>query len=72
MASVPDVAAPLLQAGVLVAGILIAQVFALRHLPVDAIPDVLRGRVALSNRLRPWLFVAALTMAVTGLLLHLR
>ncbi|MGI8901367.1 MAG: endonuclease/exonuclease/phosphatase family protein [Nocardioides sp.] len=43
-----------------------------RHLPLESIPGVLRGRVALSNRLRPWLISTALAMAVTGLVLHLR
>ena len=52
-----------------VAGI---QAVALRHLPAEAIPTVLRPRVELCNRLRPWLVGAATALALAGLLLHLR
>ena len=72
MDSSASIALPLLQTGVLMGVVLLGQVFAVRHLPLESIPGVLRGRVALSNRLRPWLISTALAMAVTGLVLHLR
>lgn len=72
MASTPSVATSLVQTGMLLAGVLCAQVVAVRHLPVETIPGVLRGRVAMSARLRPWLLVSAIVMATAGLVLHLR
>ncbi len=71
MTSTATLAESSLQSGLLLGIVLIAQVVLTRHLHVETIPGVLRGRVALSNRLRPWLFVAALTMAVPGLILQL-
>lgn len=70
MGTTPTLAATLLQAGLLTGCVLLAQVLAVRHLPVETIPGVLRGRVALSNRLRPWLLVAAMTMACAGLVIQ--
>ncbi len=63
--------AALLRAGLLMGLVLLGQAVAARHLPAESIPGVLRGRVALSNRLRPWLVVAAVAMAATGLALGL-
>lgn len=68
--SVTASATPLLQTGSLLMVVILGQVVALRHLPAEAIPDVLRGRVALSTRLRPWLLVVAMAMAATGLVLQ--
>jgi hypothetical protein len=71
MASTPEVAASLLQVGLALGTLLVAQVVVVRHLPVETIPDVLRSRVALSSRLRPWLIGVAAVMALTGLVMHL-
>jgi len=72
MDSTSAMATSLLQAGALMGIVLLSQVVAVRHLPVETIPTVLRGRVELSNRLRPWLLAAALAMAVTGLVIQVR
>ena len=70
MASTPTIAASLLQTGMLVGAVVVAQVVVMRHLTLETIPEVLRGRVALSNRLRPWLIAAAAAMAASGLALY--
>jgi hypothetical protein len=70
MASSPTVATSLLQVGLSLGTVLVAQVLLLRHLPVETIPGVLRSRVELSNRVRPWLIVAAAVMVATGLVLQ--
>ncbi len=67
----PDAAPVLLQSGLLIAAVLLLQAYAVRHLPVETIPGVLRHRVALANRFRPWLVALAMTMAGVGLVLHL-
>lgn len=71
MSHMSQAAGPLLQAGLFMSAVLLAQVVAVRHLSTDAIPVALRGRTELSNRLRPWLLVAAVLMSVAGLLLTL-
>ena len=71
MGSGPAFATSLIHAGTLLAIVLVGQVIAVRHLPVETIPGVLLGRVALCTRLRPWLLVAAIAMAATGVALHL-
>ena len=70
MTTAPDLAAALLQTGLLTGCVLLAQVVAVRLLPVENIPVVLRARVALSSRLRPWLLLAAMLMVGVGLLLQ--
>ncbi|MEP7092009.1 MAG: hypothetical protein ABI776_18050, partial [Nocardioidaceae bacterium] len=65
-----DLASSLLQAGLLTGVVLVAQVFVLRNLPIESVPGVLRGRVELCNRLRPWLIAAAAAMTAAGLLLQ--
>ena len=72
MTATSSLAGSLLQAGALLGIVLLAQAVALRHLPAEAIPTVLRPRVELCNRLRPWLVGAATALALAGLLLHLR
>jgi hypothetical protein len=72
LASTPDTATALLQAGVLIGGVLVAQALAARRLARREIPLALRERVALSNRLRPWLLTAAVAMLSAGLVLALR
>lgn len=69
MASTPDAAASLLQTGAFMAGVLIVQAAAVRRLPLHDVPPVLRDRVVLSNRLRPWLLVTAIAMVAAGLFL---
>lgn len=72
MAPMPHFAATLLQAGLVIGAVLVAQAAVVPHLPSHEIPHVLRGRVALSNRLRPWLLAASAAMVSAGLLLALR
>lgn len=67
----PDLAMALLRAGLLMGIVVIGQTVVVRHLPVESIPGVLRGRVELFSRLRPWLVVAAAGMAALGLVLEL-
>ena len=71
MADTPELARALLQTGVLVGVVVVAQIVAVRHLPVESIPDVLRGRVALCCRIRPYLLASVLTMVGAGLFLTL-
>jgi len=72
MAATPDVAVSLLQAGAVMGAVLVAQMVVLRHLPVDTIPGILRGRVLLCNRMRPWLVLLSAAMAGSGLVLLLQ
>jgi hypothetical protein len=51
--------------------VLWGNVVAVRHLQPEDVPNVLRRRIELCNRARPWLIVVACAMAVTGLVLHL-
>ena len=60
---------PLLQCGLLLTGVLVAQLVAVRHLPVETIPGVIRHRVEICSRLRPWLFATAALMVLLGLVL---
>ncbi len=69
MEASPAIALPLLQGGLLLAGVLIAQLVAVRHLPVEDIPGVIRHRVEVCSRLRPWLFATAAAMVAVGLAL---
>ncbi|MBD8870309.1 hypothetical protein [Nocardioides donggukensis] len=71
METTPGIAVSLLQAGALVGMLVLVQVYAVRHLPAESIPQALRSRVELSNRLRPWLLLAVVLMAAAGVLLHL-
>lgn len=71
METTPSIAVPLLQTGILLGIVLLGNLYVLRHLPVDVVPTILRGRIELANRLRPWLAVAALGLTVAGLVLQL-
>jgi len=71
MASTPDVATALLQAALVVGVVVVGQVVAIRHLPVETIPGCLQSRIALSNRLRPFLIAGAAAMAAVGLVLEI-
>lgn len=71
MSTTTTLAMTLLQTGLLTGCVLLAQIVVVRHLPVESIPGVLRGRVALCSRLRPWLLVASLTMVGAGLVIQL-
>ncbi len=71
MASTPDLATALLQVALLTGVVLAGQAVAVRHLPVDVVPGCLQARVALSNRLRPFLVVVAAVMAAAGAVLEL-
>jgi len=67
----PSTDVVLLQSGVLLVVVLVVQMVALRNLPVETIPGVLRARVERSNRMRPWLMCAAAGMVSSGVLLLL-
>lgn len=71
MTSTSTLGATLLQSGLLIGCLLLAQLVAVRHLPADSIPGVLRTRVALSNSVRPWLLAAAAAMAGAGVLVQM-
>ena len=62
-------AAALLQLGILMGVVLIGNAIAVRRLPAEIVPHVLRERITLCNRMRPWLSAAALVMTATGLVL---
>ena len=71
MADTSEFARALLQTGVLVGVVLVAQIVAVRHMPLESIPGVLRGRVALCSRIRPYLLASVLTMLGLGVFLTL-
>ncbi len=71
METAPPVAAALLQLGILMGVVLIGNAVAVRRLPEETVPLVLRERITLCNRMRPWLSAAALAMTATGLVLIL-
>jgi hypothetical protein len=71
MASTTALATSLIQTGLLVAGLVVARVVLMRHLTPEAIPPVLRDRVAHVTRACPWLLGGGLTMTAAGLLLLL-
>ena len=71
METAPSVAIPLLQLGLLMGIVLLGNAIAVRHLPVESVPTILRGRVLLCNRMRPWLTAAAAAMTAAGLFLLL-
>ncbi len=70
MESTPSVALPLLQLGILMGIVLMGNALVVHRLPIETVPTVLRGRVMLCNRMRPWLAAAAAAMTAAGLLLH--
>ncbi len=71
METAPSIAIPLLQLGLLMGVVLVGNAIAVRHLPIESVPGVLRGRVLMCNRMRPWLTAAAATMTAAGLFLLL-
>lgn len=70
MDSSSALATALLQAGIMMLVVIVGQAYAVAHVPVKSIPTTLRHRVEVCTRLRPVLVVAALTLTVAGLLLH--
>lgn len=66
MESTSTFAVPLLQCGLLLLGVLTAQLVAVRHLPAETVPRVIRHRVEVCSRLRPWLFIGAFAMVAAG------
>jgi hypothetical protein len=72
MQSTAPVATSLLQLGILMGIVLVGNAIAVRHLPIETVPGVLRERVRLANRMRPWLSLAALAITAAGLFLQLR
>ncbi|MCW2848156.1 MAG: hypothetical protein JWR90_2130 [Marmoricola sp.] len=70
MEPTPSVALPLLQLGLLMGIVIAGQSFAVHRMPMDSVPTVLRARVLLCNRIRPWLAVAAAAITAAGLLLQ--
>ena len=71
METTPSVAVPLLQLGLLMGIVLVGNAIAVRHLPLENVPGILRPRVLMCNRMRPWLGAAAAAMTATGLFLLL-
>jgi len=71
METAPSVAMPLLQLGLLMGIVLLGNAVAVRHLPIESVPGVLRPRVLMCNRMRPWLSAAAAAMTGAGLFLLL-
>ena len=71
METSPPVAAALLQLGILMAVVLIGNAVAARRLPDETVPLILRERITMCNRMRPWLSAAALVMTAAGLVLIL-
>jgi hypothetical protein len=69
MAGMSDVSACLLRTGVVLGSVLIAQTLTARHLSREDIPPVLRSRVDLSSRVRPWLFGLATVLVLAALVL---
>lgn len=53
MESTPPIALPLLQLGILMGLVLVGNALAVRRLPLEHVPTVLRGRILLGNRMRP-------------------
>lgn len=71
METTPSVAIPLLQLGLLMGIVLLGNAVAVRHLPIESVPGVLRPRVLMCNRMRPWLTAAAAAMTAAGTFLLL-
>ena len=57
--------------GLLMGIVLVGNAVAVRHLPIESVPGILRGRVLMCNRMRPWLTAAAAAMTATGIFLLL-
>lgn len=70
MVDTPTVAMSLFEAGLLMGTWLLARIVAGHHVAPETFPAALRRRVELWNRLCPPLYLAALVMAGTGLVLH--
>ena len=71
METAPSVAIPMLQLGLLMGIVLVGNAVAVRHLPIESVPEILRGRVLMCNRMRPWLSATAAAMIAAGVLLLL-
>jgi hypothetical protein len=69
MASTSALATSLVQTGLLLATLVLVRIVLVRHLSADAVPPVLRGRVAASTRVCPWLLAAGLVITAAGLAL---
>jgi hypothetical protein len=69
MEPTPSIAVPLLQLGVLMGIVLLGNVVVAGRLPIENVPGVLRQRVLLCNRMRPWLGGLALAFTAAGLIL---
>ncbi len=67
----PEAAAPLILVGLGMTGVILVQMLMVHHLHAEDVPVCLRGRVALSNDLRPWLLAASVSAALAGLLMLL-
>ncbi len=61
----------LLQAGLLIGLALGARLVVGRRVPIDAVPHLLQHRVAVMNRLCPWLLVAVLAVIAGALAVQL-
>ena len=71
METTSSVAIPLLQLGLLMGIVLVGNAIAVRHLPTESVPIILKPRVEMCNRMRPWLSAAAAAMTTAGIFLLL-
>ena len=63
------VATALLQLGLLLGLVFAVHAYAARHVPLETVPGVLRGRVRVANRIRPTLGATAVALTALGILL---
>ena len=61
----------LLEAGLLMVLLVGTRVVVGRRMPISAVPAVLQRRVAVINRICPWLLAVAVTMVLVALVLRL-
>lgn len=61
----------LVELGVVLAVLLVVRVAVAHRIPADAVPTVLRGRVAHTDRAMPWLLGGAVALVAVGVQLYL-
>ena len=74
MTTVPEatsITVSLLQAGLLIGLALVARLLVGRRVPIDAVPHLLQHRVAVMNRLCPWLLAGVLVLIAGALAVEL-
>ena len=66
-----EVGLALLQGGAVLTASFMIRSYCVRHLTVELVPDVLRGRIQLCNRMAPVMLLLALTMLLAGSVVYL-